>query len=33
MTRLELIAFEGEIRGEAPSGERPLPSLGSVELS
>jgi hypothetical protein len=33
MTRLELIAFEGEIRGEAPGGERPLPSLGAAEIS
>jgi hypothetical protein len=33
MTRLELIAFEGEIRGDAPPGERPLPSLGAAEIS
>ena len=33
MTRLELIAFEGEIRGDAPGGERPLPSLGAAESS
>lgn len=33
MTRLELIAFEGEVRGRAPQGERRMPSLGAAEIS